>query len=297
MDMFLKSLFILSFSFLLIMCQKEGESSTNKKDRGMQTTDSSNSDLTNNDVFKCDYLGQKPPGDIPVKFASGIISTKEDDSCFEISVSGKEMVFNREGKIYITNQKSDGEWTAPTALFEGGESSFSKDGQLIYFNSRAQVPDSKVALNVWYSKKQNTHWLKPTYITGQVLNQVMHAPSISSIGHMYSSGITVLRYKDSNYQKSEKLNPPIKGSHPFISYDDSFIIFDKRPPNGGYAADLYISFHKEGDTWSEPIWLNTNINTDKTETNAFVTPDGKYMFFTRNFDIYWVKADFIDRLK
>jgi hypothetical protein len=279
------------------MCQKENESAKSFADMSEQSTDTAVPDVDENAIFNCDYMGEKPPGEIPVKFAPDIISTKQDDSCFEISVSGKEMVFNREGKIYISKQKNVGDWTAPTALFEGGESSFSKDGKLIYFNSRTQVPGSKVALNVWYSKKQNGQWLKPTYFTGQVLNQVMHAPSVSSNGNMYSSGITLLKYKAGNYQKSEKLNPPITGSHPFISYDDSFIIFDKRPPNGGYAADLYISFQEEGDIWSKPVWLNTSINTDKTETNAYVTPDGKYMFFTRNFDIYWVKADFIEKLK
>ena len=30
--------------------------------------------------FTCDYLGQELPGDIPVKFAPGIISTDDDDS-------------------------------------------------------------------------------------------------------------------------------------------------------------------------------------------------------------------------
>jgi hypothetical protein len=42
--------------------------------------------------------------------------------------------------------------------------------------------------------------------------------------------------------------------------------------------------------------LGENINTPALETNAFITPDGKYMFFTRSFDIYWVKADFLKKL-
>ena len=179
-------------------------------------------------------------------------------------------------------------WKLPSPIHEGGEPSFSKDGQIIYFNSRTSISGAKVPLNVWYSKKQDGRWVKPNYLTGQVLNQVMHAPSVSFNGKMYSSGITLLRYIDGIYQKAEKLNPPLKGSHPFISPDESFIIFDKRPPNGGYAADLYITFQKDDATWSEPTWLDDIINTNKTETNAYVTPDEKYMFFTRGFDIYWV---------
>ena len=56
-------------------------------------------------------------------------------------------------------------------------------------------------------------------------------------------------------------------------------------------------FQKDDATWSEPTWLDDIINTNKTETNAYVTPDEKYMFFTRGFDIYWVKADFISDVK
>jgi hypothetical protein len=75
------------------------------------------------------------------------------------------------------------------------------------------------------------------------------------------------------------------------------MIIDKKPPEGGYGADLYITFKKRDSTWTEPVWLGANINTDKLETNAYVTPDNKYMFFTRNFDIYWIKAGFINEVK
>lgn len=54
-------------------------------------------------LFECDYLGQELPGDIPAKFAPGIVSMDVDDSCFEISVSGNEIVFSREMKIYVLN--------------------------------------------------------------------------------------------------------------------------------------------------------------------------------------------------
>jgi hypothetical protein len=295
--MVLKILLTLSLSFQFVMCSNEENSTHDDKNVIENNNESDSLDLSENVIFSCDYMGQKPPGEIPVKFMPGIVSTKEDDSCFEISISGKEMVFNRAGKIYITKQENNGAWTVPKALFEGGESSFSKDGQMIYFNSRASISGSKVALNVWYSKKLNDIWQNPSYLSGEVMNQVMHAPSLNVKGDMYASGITLQKFEADKFLRSEKLHPPIKGSHPFISFNDRYIIFDKRPPSGGYAADLYISYRLEENKWSNPVWMNTNINTDKAETNAYVTPDGKFMFFTRNFDIYWVKADFISNLE
>ncbi len=288
---------ILFLSFVLAMCQAKEENAMNPKNGSIKLS-GTDADQSGNIVpFNCDFMGQQAPGEIPVKFAPDIISTKKDDSCFEISYSGTEMVFNRDGKIYITSRSQSGEWTMPSPICDGGESSFSKDGKIIYFNSRAPVPNAKVPLNVWYIEKQNGQWTEPAYLTGHILDQTLHAPSLNTAGDIYSSGITRLKYRDGIYQKAEKLTPPIKGSHPFISSDNSFMIFDRRPPGGGYATDLYISFKNDDATWSEPTWLNSKINTDKAETNAYVTPDGKYMFFTRNFDIYWVAADFIEEIR
>ncbi len=39
------------------------------------------------------------------------------------------------------------------------------------------------------------------------------------------------------------------------------------------------------------------INTDGHELCPFVSRDGKYLFFTRDGDIYWVSAAIIDRLR
>ena len=279
------------------MCHSEEKVTDNQKTAHSQSVDSVQSEDEQQVVFFCDYMKQAPPEDIPAKFASGIISTKEDDSCFEISPKGDEMIFVREGRVYLIKQDSNKNWKVPEAVFDGGETSFSKDGTMIIFNSRTPIPGSKVALNVWYSKKHRGQWQKPAYFNGQMLNQVMHAPSISANGNMYASGITRLRYGNNTYQKTEPLQPPLKGHHPFVSPDESYFIFDKRPPNGGYGADLYITYQKKDGNWTEPIWLNNKINTDKMETNAYVTPDNKYMFFTRGFDIYWVKADFVNDLR
>ncbi|MFC2084888.1 hypothetical protein ACFLS9_07520 [Bacteroidota bacterium] len=248
--------------------------------------------------FDCDYLGQEFPRGIPQKFAPEVFSTNQDESCFEISASGKEILFNREGKIYIVKQDQNGKWSSPASLpFPGGETSFSKDSNYIYFNSRTSFPGAKVPLNVWRTQKLNEQWNEPNHLGEPVINQTVHAPSVASNGNIYASGIIRLKFVDGKYQPPEQLTPVIKGSHPFISSDESFLIFDKRPQGGGNAADLFITFRKSDDTWTDPVGLGDNINTSAMETNAYVTPDEKYMFFTRKFDIYWVSANFIAKNK
>jgi hypothetical protein len=249
-------------------------------------------------LFECDYLGQELPDDIPLKFVPEVISTDADESCFEISVTGKEIVFSREMKIYIIKQDQNGVWNSPTPLsFSGGETSLSKDGKKIYFNSRDHFPGAKVPLNVWVSPKMNDRWDKPFPLGDPVTSQSVHAPTVAGNGNMYASGIIRLKFIDGEYQPPEQLTLAIKGYHPFISADESFMIFDKRPMIEGNRGDLFITFRNSDDTWTDPVRLGEKINTSALETNAFVTPDEKYMFFTRKFDIYWVKADFIRKLR
>jgi hypothetical protein len=267
------------------------------------TANSEESDTTKTNsqeksVFECDYLGQELPGEVPVKFAPGIVSTDVDESCFEISVSGKEIEFTREGNIYVIKQDQNGVWSSPTPLpFSGGETSFSKDGKKIYFNSRDNFPGAKVPLNVWVTQKSNDRWDNPSPLGEPVTNQTVHAPTVAGNGNIYASGIIRLKFIDGKYQPPEQLKPAINGHHPFTFADESLLIFDKRPSTKGNPADLYITFRSSDDTWTDPVRLSDEINTSALETNAFVTPDGKYMFFTRRFDIYWVKANFIGKIK
>jgi Tol biopolymer transport system component len=94
---------------------------------------------------------------------------------------------------------------------------------------------------------------------------------------------------------------------PFISTDESYIIFESDRPGGvGESIDLYISFKSENGEWSNAINMGPTINSNHTERFARVSPDGKFLFFGSNrrringqpnFDIYWIDAAIISRLK
>ncbi len=294
---------LILFSILLVStCSSNNnnyqDDKTQEDVQNSKPTEKTKIDSQKKSLFECDYLGQELPGDIPQKFAPGIVSTDDDDSCFEISASGKEIVFSREMKIYVIKRDQNGVWSNPTPLpFSGGETSFSKDGKKIYFNSRDNFPGVKVPEKVCVSQKLIDRWDKPFPLGEPVTNQTVHAPTVAGNGNIYASGIIRLKFIDGKYQPPEQLRPAIKGHHPFISADESYMIFDKRPMIEGNPADLYITFRNSDDTWTEPVRLGEQINTSAMEGNAFVTPDGKYMFFTRKFDVYWVKADFIGIIK
>jgi len=48
------------------------------------------------------------------------------------------------------------------------------------------------------------------------------------------------------------------------------------------GSDIYVS-HLNGRTWSVPVALSDTINTKGNETTPYITPDGKYLFFSSDY--------------
>ena len=69
-------------------------------------------------------------------------------------------------------------------------------------------------------------------------------------------------------------------AHPYIAPDESYIIFDAQETSEGENGDLFISFNDNG-TWTASYNLGSKINTEYSESTATVSPDGKYLFFSR----------------
>jgi len=94
-------------------------------------------------------------------------------------------------------------------------------------------------------------------------------------------------------------------SHPFIAPDESYLLFDAQREDGYGDSDIYISFKQKDGTWGNGINLGDKINTNAWEASASITPDGKYLFFSRNVgsddfenvDVFWVDAKVIYALK
>ena len=140
--------------------------------------------------------------------------------------------------------------------------------------------------------------------------------AISSNGTIYFDTYTreldtPLRYSrlvDGKYETPKSLGPQFGigryNAHPFIAPDESYIIFDSIRENGYGRSDLYISFWAADVSWGPAINLGDKINTDASEKNPSVSPDGKFLFFDRrikrrNADvtIYWVDAQIIETLR
>ncbi len=112
--------------------------------------------------------------------------------------------------------------------------------------------------------------------------------------HIYRSRLVVGKYAE-----PEKLGPEINSEfndyQPWISPDERTLIFSSsgsgEPPyrhrpgelsSGGKPyprADLYISFNRNGK-WTPARHLEHGINSFAEEEFPFLTPDGRYLFFS-----------------
>ena len=261
------------------------------------------------------YLGQEPPGNTPVKFAEGVISTTRLDFAINFTPDGKECFFTRDLNTYtiMTCKEVNGRWTDPaTASFSGSyfeyESHISPDGERVYFGSQRPAPGSNPGEEfIWFSERTQTGWSEPQLLDPPFDSIPAMYVTVANNNSIYFTGpdegdqaIFVSRYTGGQYQEPEKLSDNINylqaPAHSFIAPDESYLIYDAVVSSNNYR-DLFISFKNLDGTWAQSVNMGTVINTADNECMPFVTRDGNYMFFTRMGDIYWVDAGIIETLR
>lgn len=271
-----------------------------------------------------DYLGQTTPGDIPVVFARGIVSDSiKQHGSPRFSPDGNEVfwwsIWNNQDNwinFYKTMRRVGNTWSAPQVSPFDAAPVFSPDGNRLYFGSKKEGDDP------YYVEKQGDRWSEPKSI-GIVTRfpevRFAYFPSIASNGALYfmgycegqwvNLGIYRTKFIHGEYTKPELLPSSIntlggmRNWTPFIAPDESYLIFcSTRGLPESDQGDLFICFRNSNGSWTQPISMGEPINTKELERFPAVSPDGKYLFFTRDTqgyeeDVYWVSAKIIDKLR
>jgi hypothetical protein len=109
-----------------------------------------------------------------------------------------------------------------------------------------------------------------------------------------------IRQIDGQYGPAEPLaacNTSYGENGPYVAPDHSYLLFHSQRPNGYGKGDLYVSFHRDDDTWSPPMNLGPRVNTAIEQWDPKISPDGEYLFYIHRTgwtsdndksDIYWV---------
>jgi hypothetical protein len=209
-------------------------------------------------VLKGDYAGQALPGRTPKVFAQGIVSSIRGlHSTVAFSPDGSEAYWSPmdpKSPALLSMKRVNGQWTAPEkASFSGAHRDdvpfFSPDGKRLYFLSTRPIPGHRKPgyENIWFVDRTASGWSEPRPLGSEVNAVEMHWQfSVDRAGSAY-----------------------------FGSHD----------PRGKGGGDIWVS-RFEGGRHRAPVNLGAPINTAQAEGEPFIAPDGTYLLFSRDLDLY-----------
>lgn len=268
-------------------------------------------DIWLNIPFACNYLGETTPGKTPLLFGSGTVSVaNENTHSLVFYPDGKSLFFSRypERKSYTMNFE-DSAWSAPVeAVYDGKETSISTGGdKLFYYKGDGDI---------FYRDKTIDGWSGEVNAGTNINTEEMeYFPSITNDGTLFFSRngnwdqgrVLYSRFTSDEYNTPVDIGLPVNSQgalHAYVSPDKSYMLFNS-PRTGSYTnLDIWISYRNQNGSWTNPKNVGEIINSGSDAILCpTVTPDGKYMFFTKlthsssTGNIYWVSTEFVDSLK
>jgi Tol biopolymer transport system component len=282
------------------------------------------------------YLGQTPPGTTPARFAPGIVSTPAIEINAVFRPDFQEFFFARQvdGVFTLFNSRLSGsQWSKPEALQiypPNGQGmavdmAYSPDGRELYFLGRFKpgVPQAEAPQDIWVIRQRDGRWSNAELVGPPVSTDSNESyPSVVADGSLYFTSNRPGGLGGADIYRAQRLTdgrfgaPVNIGSPPnsdlgegdtFVSPDEQYLIFSSNRSGGFGRSDLYVSF-RSGSTWGPPINLGPSINTADVDFCPMVTPDGKYLFFSRRYgeggwdtakdaDVFWVDVAVVERLR
>lgn len=282
------------------------------------------------------YFGQPLPTLSPERFAPGVVSTDAIELNGVFTPDLTEFFFARLIDGVQTMYHSvlvDGAWSAPRPLllFPGqsravaDDMAVSPDGRELYFLGNHPHPHAAGvrSSDIWRSRRINGRWSTAEVMPPPISTEASEVyPVVVGDRSLYFSSnrpgglgrnslYRAQRLADGSFAEPVLVAPPVNSEFGvgdvYVSPDESYMVFSSsRPPSPG-GGDLFVSFRRPNGGWSEPAHLGNTINTDQTEFCPMVTPDGKFLFFSRRRgaswseatagDVYWVDAKILERFR
>jgi hypothetical protein len=179
---------------------------------------------------------------------------------------------------------------------------FAPDGNRFYFCSNRDSPwDSQRNMHIWFVDRINDGWadweiMEPPIYSPEGNSQL----SLAANGNMYlrmGDDLFFSEYSDGRFLKplnmGESINTEYSESKTYIAPDESYLLFHRygMPESINGGRGMYISFRREDGSWTPAKLTGIDGSIPK------VTPDGKYLFFSRGGDIFWMDGKIIEELK
>ena len=268
------------------------------------------------------YLGQTPPGSVARIFAPGLICDPRAhrwESHGHFSADGNTFCFNRLRYVYITANTDQG-WTTPKRVgsipYHSYSCCLSPDANSIYVRcgpfsrlKRRRSPNFR-GFCLRRCVRTSQGWSLPEELGPPFTTWEQRAGfSVSADNSIYfksrRGGFWFAPFVNNTWTRA--INIPVemgnlRGCCPGIAPDESFLVFYSVRPGAplGTETNLCLTLRRPDGTWTKPQNMGPKINSRYYEHGARISPDKKYMFFTRSTgwnlgpvcdtgDIYWVE--------
>ncbi len=249
--------------------------------------------------------GGKTPGITASIFAPALVSGSDQEYGLAVTSDWSEIYFTRMSgeQSAIMRIARDGDTWSPavptsfSGVHNDGHPWLTPDGNRLYFMSRRSCPGAAQAANVWFVEQTADGWSDASSPGKPATDQTVHAPSVSASGSIYFTGLKRLRHVDGEYLPAERLTPDTNGSHPAVSPDEDFVVFSVRHEGGVGGKDLHVIFQKPDGSWTGPLNLGDTVNAEGNESSPTLSNDGRFLFFSRRGDIWWVDTAVIEAVR
>ncbi len=286
---------------------------------------------------KVHYLDNDYPDLIPKKYAQGIINVEgRFQQNLTMSPDGREHLFTQtDGQLWRYERILRVRTIEPSVTVVDtpqfvkdfkyehvwfiGEPMISPDYQDLYFV--ADFPP-----DYWHSTRTSTgDWSEPVKMESLSTPGRDWFISVSKNNTLYYTQTSVPNPEEPSLAVGGTIfkSPSINGEHhsgikvegpfnqedagdPIISPNEDYIVFGSTREGGYGKGDLYVAFKDKDGNWSDAYNLGSAINTVNWESGPYISPDEKFIFFSRRdssgvnasfSDIYWVSIKVIDNLK
>ncbi|MFA7420404.1 MAG: fibronectin type III domain-containing protein [Melioribacteraceae bacterium] len=258
------------------------------------------------------YVGQTIPGNTAKVFAPGFICMPNNNEfTLTFSPDGNEIYFyridaNNYCKIFFSKIVI-GKWTEPKEFslsngYNAMQPHVTPDNKTLYFLwnvGSAANPNGIIGGVYACQRNANGEWDTPKYAgQGMYLSSskdgqlyTTDTSELLTAGKTYLAKVKVQNGLFTEYERLDIKQGLGSQAHPCIATDGNYILFDT-----GGGSHLFVSFKKTDGTWGDAIDITTK-GFDIKAGAAYISPDGKYLFYHLNDDIHWVSTDVITNLK
>jgi OmpA-OmpF porin, OOP family len=176
----------------------------------------------------------------------------------------------------------------------------SADGKTLYFTRARLGADSEVVFDIWRTKITSDSVYSKAEIVGGNLSS-RFGIAVTSVSpdnnvlylmgklyeatppdeRIYRSAMTKSGWEFPQPVKIKSLKP--RGTFTDYSFgpDQRTLVMSIERDSSMGGRDLYVSFYNEAEnTWSEPVWLGSRVNSIHNEITPFLAADNRTLYFS-----------------